>query len=152
MWTPDAWPELLPLPAPGAGAALTYRIKGEAFEMPRIIRFTYTADGNAANRFPTVDYLSGDNAIFSRVCTSVALTAGLTKSYTFIVGLGILSNSAAGEEQWPLPEAMLASGLSVRIDAVNRQVGDLITAAFLETWRLPTGDGFESPGAVPYSS
>jgi hypothetical protein len=144
------WYELINLSTPVAGAALTYRIPGETWVIVTIARFTIVASAAVANRYPTVDFLSGDQTAFTRMMSPNALTAGLTRNETFSSDLGGFVTSAGGEEMGQLPEMVLPPGFRVRITAANLDVADQISAASLYVCRLPSGKWVESPGASPY--
>jgi len=119
--------EVVALPSPAAGAALTYTVPGAVQQTPLSIVFTYTASANAANRFPSVQYLDWAGIPFFEAQSPFKLIATNVAVVSFAVDIAQFGADSATVMGSPIPALRLGDGLRVKIGATGIDVADTIT-------------------------
>jgi hypothetical protein len=150
MWYKNSWVELIQLPNPAAGGSATFRIPGETFAAVSHATVQLTTSAVVANRYVSLDILSGDSDVTFRAMTDTAHAASLTRSYSFAPGISGVASAAGGSVMLPFPSSLLAPGFSLRFTAVGIDAGDQFGELFLHLLRVPSGDSPSTGGASPY--
>ena len=119
--------ELLALPSPAAGAALTRKVPNNVWERPRAVAFTYTAGPAAVGRQPVLRYLSPDaQTIMEAPVGGQVGPSGVVNCFA-----------------WPGAPAAAPAGLSVNGDAsvTSPALGATIASIVLTqgTWTIAWG-------------
>jgi hypothetical protein len=135
--------EVVALPSPAAGAALTYTIPGAVQQTPVSIVFTYTASSNAANRFPRVRYLDWGGTPFFEAQSPYKLVATNVAVVSFAVDIAQFGADSAATMGGPIPALRLGDGLQIELSATNIDVTDTITLArmFVRQFNVRPDDG-----------
>lgn len=135
--------EVVALGSPAAGSALTYTIPGAVQQTPLSIVFTYTASGNAANRFPRVRYLDWSGNPFFEAQSPFKLIATNAAVVSFAVDIAQFGADSAATMGGPIPALRLGDGLRVEISATGIDVADTITLArmFVHQYDVRPDDG-----------
>lgn len=146
----NSWLEYFTIPQPAVASPADRRIPGETFEQLNVARCTLTADGTAANRFVTLDYLNGDGGIVARVQPGLAVTAGIVASFTWSIHLGYFFTGVATEQACSIPVSPMPAGFTFRIAIGNAQAGDQLSAVSMYVRRWPTSMWAPPTGAIPF--
>jgi hypothetical protein len=129
FWRLHGSHEVVALPSPAAGAALTYTVPGAVQQTPLSIVFTYTASGNAANRFPSVAFLDWSGNPFFEAQSPFKLIATNVAVVSFAVDIAQFGADSAAALGSPIPALRLGDGLRVQLSATGIDVADTITLA-----------------------
>lgn len=129
FWRLHGSHEVVALGSPAAGSALTYTIPGAVQQTPLSIVFTFTASGNAANRFPRVRYLDWSGNPFFEAQTPYKLVATNVAVVSFAVDIAQFGADSAAAMGTPIPALRLGDGLQVELSAAAIDVADTITLA-----------------------
>lgn len=116
---------------PAAGADFSFTTDNNFTTEILLIRFTLTADANAANRFINIDLSDGTNNILV-LPQPTALTANLVGQIAFAQGVN--GSSSPINQQWiaPLPTRFTTPGNFVWTSRIqNMQAGDQISDIFI---------------------
>lgn len=148
----NSWLEYFTIAQPGVALNAERRIPGETYERLDVARCILTADGNAANRFITLDYLNGDGGIVARIPPVAAVTAGLVGRFTFSIHLGYALAGAATEQAISILTSPMPPGFTFRISIDNVQAGDQLSAVSMYIRRWPTSEWAPPSGATPYQT
>lgn len=130
------WHEFVTLTSPAAGAALTYTVPGAVNLEVLALSFTYTADANAANRFPSLAILDQSGQAIGPICTPYKLVATDVSRITFGVGIVQFGADSAAQIGCGIPPLRIQDGLRIRVTATNIQATDTITLArmYVRQW------------------
>jgi hypothetical protein len=130
-WNLHGSHEVVSLPSPAAGAALTVTVPGAVQWEVVAVSFLLTASANAATRIPFISFLDPSGAIFCKINTVATVTATNTPQVTFaehVAAFGANNGSSIGNT---LPRMRIQDGLRVQISADAIDVADTITKARL---------------------
>lgn len=138
----DDWAQHEPrtIGQPAVATGFTYPVAGAVVQRIVSVSFLLTADANAANRIPRVEYLDGSGAVFAAVAAPFVLTANLAGRFTFGVGLQQFGSNGAAQIGCALPDYLLHDGLAVRVAVTAIQAGDQISGASLFVDQYPIRD------------
>jgi len=130
--------EFVTLGAPAAGAALTVTVPGSVEWEVLAVSFLYTADANAANRFPSLSILDQSGSGIGPICTPFKLVATDASRITFGVGIVQFGADSAAQIGCGIPPMRIQDGLRIRLTATNIQATDTIAAArlYVRQWRV----------------
>lgn len=96
---------------------------GQIYEL-YAVSFSLVTDSNTANRAVTLIIDDGTNT-FARIRTAVTQAASLTYTYTFAVGLPMVTTVTGTEVTCALPGPLpMAGGYRIRTSTANIQAGD----------------------------
>jgi len=130
--------EFVTLSSPAAGAALTVTVPGSVQWEILAVSFTYTADANAADRFPSFSILDQSGVGIGPIRTPYKLVATNAARITFGVGLDQFGADSAAQLGCGIPPARIQDGLRIQVTATGIQATDTITAArlYVRQWRV----------------
>jgi hypothetical protein len=123
--------EVVSLPSPAAGAALTVTVPGAVQWEVVAVSFLFTASANAATRIPFVSFLDAAGVTFCKINTAFTVTATNTPQVTFaehVASFGANNSTSMGNT---LPRMRIQDGLRVQVSADAIDVADTITKARL---------------------
>jgi hypothetical protein len=130
-WNLHGSHQVVSLPSPAAGAALTYTVPG-AVELEVVAAsFLFTASANAATRIPFISFLDAAGVTFCKINTAFTVTATIAPQVTFaehVASFGANNSTSMGNT---LPRMRIQDGLRVQISADAIDVADTITKARL---------------------
>lgn len=121
---------LLP-PQPAAGAGLVFALDSRWWWRFRAVRFQLVADANAANRFVTVDYCDPEGNAWLRSPALAVQVAAATQLYDFGARSVAVSGIAGVAQFADLDTTFVPGGWQLRINVLNVQVGDQLSAVRL---------------------
>ena len=112
---------------PAAGANATRTFDGYGLRRLLSLVFTLTTDGNAANRYVTVEYQGKDGNAFAVAAAGVTVSASSTQRFA--------GSAFRGEAEWatntdvlfPLIPVLVFPGDTLTIVVANIQVGDQLS-------------------------
>lgn len=131
---------------PAAGAAASYTIPGQYWLRVVAARLNLTTDGNAANRFVSLDYVSGRGTTYARNAAAVVVTASTTnQKYEWLRNRASSEWAANTPVLIPLLDEWLPPSWVVKFAVDNVQVGDQISGLSLTVELWNTGP---RPGSV----
>jgi len=112
---------------PAAGANFTRSFDGYGIRRLLALVFTLTTDGNAANRYVTVEYQGKDANAFTVNAATVVVTASSTQRYAGDIWKGDSEWNTGTDVLFGLANIMLMPGDTLNIIVANIQVGDTLT-------------------------
>lgn len=124
-------PALVEKGSGAAGAAVVFAVPGAVEWELLLASFTLTASGAVANRFPRLDLLDQDGAVFASFQTAYKLVATNVSRVTFAPGLDSFGADSLATMGQGLPKLRLYAGLAVRLTALNMAAGDVISSPAL---------------------
>jgi hypothetical protein len=130
-WALHGSHEVVALPSPAAGAALTETVPGAVQWEVVAVSFLFTASANAATRIPFVSFLDQAGVTFCKINTVATVTATIASQVTFaehVAAFGANNGASIGNT---LPRMRIQDGLRVQVSATAIDVADTITAARL---------------------
>jgi len=127
-------------PAAGAG----YRLSMDGRYRSRLVTcvFTLTTDGNAANRYVTVQHLGADGLPYSVSAASVLVTASTTQRFAGSISRTIAEWNTGTDVLFPLDPVFLDLGGVLRIDVNGAQAGDQLSGIKLCFDQYPTDPSY----------
>jgi hypothetical protein len=131
--------ELVDLSDPAAGANLTVpqsRVLGSAIVAARCL---FVADGNAANRVVSLDYIAR-GVTYVRNTPAQVFIASSSTSLEWQANLAMWDGNANAPTLIPLLSIPLPSAVTVRFTVDNIQAGDQLSAAHLVVERFTVGE------------
>ncbi len=131
FWRLHGSHEVVTLPSPAAGAALTASVPGAVQWEIVAASFLFTASANAATRIPFISFLDAAGVTFCKVNTTATLIATNAAQVTFGVDLNAFGSNSGTSIGAPIPRMRLGDGLRVQLSATLIDVADTITAARL---------------------
>jgi hypothetical protein len=123
--------EVVSLPSPAAGAALTVTVPGAVQWEIVAATFLFTASANAATRVPFISFLDQAGVTFCKINTAFTVTATIAPQVTFAEGVASFGANNSTSMGNTLPQMRIQDGLRVRLSADLIDVADTITAARL---------------------
>ena len=120
--------EVVPLPSPAAGAALTYTVPGAVQQDVVCVSFLFTASANVATRIPFISFLDQAGVTFCKVNTAFTITAGTASQVTFGVDVAQFGANNSASMGASIPGIRLLDGLRFQVSADAIDVADTITA------------------------
>ena len=133
------YPTLKKVSDPAAGALISQPVPGSRVYRLLSVQVTLATSATVANRVPVLTFLDGDNAEWLRVPAAGSQAASLTDVWTWFAGLGTEYTSAAGGQLLPLPDLLIPSGFSLKVDVVNIDVGDQLSSGRFFWEEFPIG-------------
>ncbi len=121
--------EVVALPSPAAGAALTVTVPGAVEWEIVAFSFLYTASANAATRIPFISFLDQAGVTFCKLNTTATLIATNVSQVTFAQEISAFGANSATSIGQTLPCMRIQDGLRVQVSATLIDVADTITAA-----------------------
>ncbi len=123
--------EVVAIPSPAAGAALTTTVPGSVQWEVVAASFLFTASAAAATRIPFISFLDQAGVTFCKVNTTATLIATNASQVTFGVDLNAFGSNSGTSIGAPIPRIRLQDGLRVQLSATLIDTADTITAARL---------------------
>lgn len=137
----NPWLENEAIPNPGVGNDLSNDFKDNLLSELIFLEFQFTADANAADRFPVIGIQS--LAVTQEIATgNIYTTANSFTFYRFAIGFTNYQSPDATHDFSPLPPGIrLTDQSKLLITIVNKQAGDQITSAHVIWNRWPSFSG-----------
>lgn len=138
------------LPAPAAGAELSAKIEGGAWERVAAVTVALTSSVAVANRAVALIVRDHDGRAVASVPAAAVQAAGVTVLYSFVRGVASAYGPVGGRAVAPAPDVFLQPGWTIEIAVAAIDAGDQLTEAVLYRERLIVGqDGYAIGGGVP---
>ena len=131
FWKLHGSHEVVSLPSPAAGAALTVTVPGSVQWEVVAVTFLFTASANAATRIPFVSFLDQGGVTFCKVNSAFNVTANNASQVTFGRDVASFGANNAASMGASIPHIRLVDGLRVSVSADAINATDTITAARL---------------------
>ena len=122
---------------PAAAANFTYACDGYGLRRFLSLVFTLTTDGNAANRYVTVEYQGKDGNAFAVGAAGVTVSASSTQRFAGSAFRGEAEWAANTDVLFPLIPLLLFPGDVLKIVVASIQAGDTLTLIRGVTERFP---------------
>ena len=129
FWRLHGSHEVVSLPSPAAGAALTVTVPGAVEWEVLAFSFLYTASANVATRIPFISFLDQAGVTFCKINTTATLVATNVSQVTFAAGAESFGANSAVSIGATMPQMRIQDGLRVQVSATLIDVADTITAA-----------------------
>ena len=123
---------------PAAGASYSVVLDSRYVWRVKHAVFTLTTDGNAANRYVTVQYLAADTNPLWVNGASVTVSANSTQRFVGSTDRGVAEWNTNTDVFFPLDKALLYDGGTFKVNVGNIQVGDTLTLMYFIFDRFET--------------
>jgi len=134
----QGWQDMLLIPDPAAGAVFSRKIPPETWEKVIAVRFNFQASGVVANRFLAIQYLNADDVVFLQQQSSGTVVAGNLVTPNLFVGGSGNAGGASGATYGVLPDLLLPSGYSWRLNVSGLDAGDQASLVRVLVQRIPS--------------
>lgn len=134
---------------PAAGSSFAFPIPGEYVARPVSCTFTLVTDGNAANRYVTVEYGVRDGPSYCVNAAGLVVTATTMIRFAGSSQRGVAEWATGTDVLFPLEPAFLFPGASLQINVASIQAGDTLTGIIFLVDRFFTGPRGEPVGVQP---
>jgi hypothetical protein len=112
---------------PAAGASFSLNLSGKYRHRLTHALWTLTTDGNAANRYVTLQLLGGDTNPVWINAAAVTVSANSTQRFVGDINRGNSEWATNTDVLFPLSPMFLDGGLTLKINVGGIQVGDTLT-------------------------
>jgi hypothetical protein len=141
------WHEVVLGTSPAAATQFIYADPGQYVSRLISVVFTLTTDGNAANRYVTVEHDQGQAPSYVVDAAGVVVTASSTQRFAGSYTRGVAEWAANTDVLFPLTPVFLDVGHRIRITYTNAQAADALSSIALVFERFPTGG--DEYGSLP---
>lgn len=112
---------------PAANTNFSLSIDGRGLRRVQTLVFTLTTDGNAANRYVTVEYRGGDGNAYAVNAAGVVVTASSTQRFAGDISRGVAEWASGTDVLFPLAAVFMFPGDSLNVIVAGKQAGDTLT-------------------------
>jgi len=145
-----AYEEDAALANPAVATDLIYLVTGRYWERIAALGVTLVTDGNAANRFVSLQVRNADARVLAAFPAAAVQTATQTRRYSFVSNLSTALGPLGGFYFSPAPLFFLQPGWTARVVVDAVQAGDQLSLAVILRERFPTGAaGYPMGGLIP---
>lgn len=132
--------------SPAAGSSFSVNLSAQYRWRYVSCVFTLTADGNAANRYVTLEYQGGDGKAILVDAAAVVVTASSTQRFCGSISRTVAEWAANTDVLFPMTPAFLDGGGVLTINVTNIQAGDTLTLIRFIFDRFSTAPDVETAG------
>lgn len=130
----------LDVTTPAAGAAASVTVAGDYYLRVIAARLSITTDGNAANRFVSLDYVNARGITYVRNAASTVITASTTgQAFEWNYQRTIAEWNSNTPILCPCLDMWLPPGFAVKFAVDNIQATDQISGLRLSVMKYPSG-------------
>lgn len=120
-------PEYVRRPNPAVATAFTEPLGGDYFVRLLTMFCRIVADGNAANRDVSLEYLDNSGNVYATYASGTAVTAGQTRDMYWSVWQSSIATVGTATHLMPLGALLLPPTHTIRVNVSNVQVGDQLS-------------------------
>lgn len=144
--------ETIPGVQPGAGLPYDLPQAFQYITVPLFITVHLAASAHAANRQLVVQYLDGNNVIYSQAAAPTVVIANGASTAWFAHDRGSSYAVTNGDQYVQLPHDYLRPEYTLRVTCTNIDTADQLSAIVLGVDRLPVGPRGYQLGRVDYTA